>query len=206
MSVASEDELRYGLKPATDLHGDVGLRERVIDQLNSVYLASSAMAALASLRSRSASSASGWLAVSIGIAAVGLLRAGEAALWLDYHLRSEFHVTGWYENRRPLQLGFILAASLALFLAHRRLPTTGERPLSFALDAFYLLAVLAVVRSSSLHWSDAVLEHQLGTVTLSHASQVILLIVISAVAVLNLKRGTSDGALAREYSLEIDSD
>lgn len=158
----------------------------MIDHLNSAYLASSAIAGLASLRSRSVSSACWWLAVSIGIAAVGLLRAEEAALWLDYHLRNALHLKGWYEDRRPLQLIFIIAAPLALFLAHRRLPPSGERPLTFALGAFCLLAVLAAIRSSSFHWSDAVFEQQVGPLTLSHAGQLSLLIVISAVALLNL--------------------
>lgn len=177
----------------------------MIDHLNSAYLASSAIAASASLRSRSASSACWWLAVSMGIAAVGLLRAEEAALWLDYHLRSALHLNGWYEDRRPLQLLFIIAVPLALFVAQRRLPTSRERPLTLALCAFYLLAVLAAIRFSSFHWSDAVFEQQLGPVTLSHAGQLFLLVVISAGALLYLHH-TNGGALAQEHPSRKDAD
>ncbi|WP_341632050.1 hypothetical protein [Sphingomonas agri] len=165
----------------------------MIGIINSAYLGTGAIAALASLKSRSPASAAWWVALSVGLTALGILRVVEAGVWSDNLLRSGLHQIGWYDKRRPIQVICITAFALALLPAQRLLPS-GKAALTVAVFAFYGLAVLAALRSSSLHWSDALLGKQVASVTLGHATQIILLLVTLTAALFDFSATSKKSA------------
>jgi hypothetical protein len=161
-------------------------RERVIGIINIAYLATSAIAAFTSLNSKERSGALWWLVLSVGLLILGLFRIAEAGVWLDDYLREGLAVTGLYAHRRLLQITCILAFAVGLAVACRQLPALNTRSaLTVAICTVCALAVFAVIRSSSLHWSDEVLGQRLWTVTLSHATQIILLVATLVAAFLD---------------------
>jgi len=151
----------------------------VADILSIAYLTTAAASALASLRCPSLRTAGWWLVLAIGVELVGLLRAAEAALWIDGYVQHRMRAAGWYDYRRPLQLVCILLFAGCLLLLFRRLPFTGKnRPLAFGTGSFICLLMFAFIRFSSLHWADSLLGEHLGSTTFSHSAQFILLTVI----------------------------
>jgi hypothetical protein len=154
--------------------------------IDDAYLASSAIAAFASLSAKSRRNAGWWLVVSIGIVVIGMLRIVEAALWMDDHLRRGLLVLGWYHYRRVLQIGCIAAFGLAFLSILKRLPRPSGRLLTFAVAIFYVLALTMAIRSSSLHWADAAFRQRISSVNLSEATQVLLLLAISLAALFEL--------------------
>ena len=155
--------------------------------INAAYIVTGAIAAFASLSSRTQRDACWWLILSIGLLALALFRIAEAGVWVDDYLRHGLHVIGWYDHRRPLQVICIGAFALGLILARSRLSVIDRSSLVFATGTFCVLVVFAAIRSSSLHWTDAVLGESVGSVTLSHAIQVLLLLAISAAAFVDLR-------------------
>jgi hypothetical protein len=124
--------------------------------------------------------------LSGGVLIAGVLRIVQAGLWMDSYFQDVVRLMSWYNARRPLQLACIVAAALALLILLKRfLMPTRTLSLAFAIWAFYALAILAVIRISSLHWTDVALERQVGSSTLSHAAQTVLLFIISAGALLD---------------------
>lgn len=162
-------------------HRDAAGENSVTGIINGAYFVSCAIAAAASLNSRSRSGAGSWLTVSIGLAVLGLLRVAEAGVWTDDYLRNGLFELGWYGYRRVIQMVCIAAFALLLFAILARLPAR-RSTITLALLGFSGLSVFAAVRSSSLHWSDAVLSEQLGPIMVSHAIQFVLLLVTSAAA------------------------
>jgi hypothetical protein len=159
----------------------------MVDAINSIYLASSVLAACASLSSRLRVAACSWLVLSTGLLILGLLRMDQAGVWADDYLRRMLDMLGWYAYRRPLQVSCIAVVTLGLITGLKWLPAKGTRvPLTSAICAFCGLAVFAAVRSSSLHWSDEVLGELVGPLTLSHFVQIVLLIATSAAALFDL--------------------
>jgi hypothetical protein len=158
----------------------------VLDLVNTGYLMSSAVAASAGLSTASRTNRRFWLGLSVGLLVFGLLRIARAGLFLDYYLELELRVLGWYDHRRPLQIGCLFLFCAALFVTLARLRGALEkRSLTTAISAFYLLAVYTAIRASSLHWSDAMLQHQIGPVALGHGTQSVLLVTISIAALVN---------------------
>ena len=154
-----------------------------MDIIDFAYLATSAIAAAAGLSCRNRGDENWWLVLGIGVLGLGLLRSAQAGLWLDQHLEREVHAMGWYAYRRPLQVTCIVAFALGLLIILAQLAKGRTRAsVAFAICAFYALAVFAAIRLSSLHWTDALLSRQAGSVTLSHATQLVLLVTISAAA------------------------
>lgn len=151
------------------------------------YLICCPITALAGLRSRSSNNARSWFALSLGVLALGLLRVGQFGLWVDNCLEQGLYYLGWYSQRRPLQVTGIGLFALALIVALRRFRFGSRRSaIKSAIGGFCILATLAVIRLSSLHWSDAILQTQVGPLTLSHATQILSLLTISSAAVLEL--------------------
>ena len=151
----------------------------MIDLIDGAYLATSVIAAFASLSASSRGNAGWWLLLSLSIAAIGLLRIADAALWVDDHLRGSLMLVGWYKYRRILQIAAIAAFGLVLIAVLRRIPAPSGRTLTVAVAGFYLLALTMAIRSSSLHWADALFHHRVGPLNFSQASQALLLLVIS---------------------------
>jgi uncharacterized membrane protein YvlD (DUF360 family) len=159
----------------------------VVTVLSGAYLATSILAACASLNSGDRKTALLWLVVSLGVLSLGVLRIANAALWADDYLRNGLHVIGWYDERRPLQILFIAAFAIAILAILGRLRVTIRRgPLTVATCGFFALTIFAAIRSSSFHWSDAILARHVGLITLSHATQTALLAATSAAAVFDL--------------------
>lgn len=149
--------------------------------IDSAYLATSLIAALTSLTSKSGRDAGSWLALSIGLCVLGVLRIADAGVWTDDYLRSGLIDLGWYDHRRPIQIACIASFAVAL-VPVLRLLSRGRPPLIVGTSAFYGLALLAAAKFSSLHWTDAVLGEEIGSVTLSHATQIVLLLVTAVAA------------------------
>lgn len=151
------------------------------------YLLSCPIAALAGLKTNSRHSRPWWFAISLGVLSLELLRLAEASLWLDSYLQKSLHILAWYDQRRSLQVLAIVAFALALLIGLRSLRVgPDEFPLRGAIGAYYVLVVVVAIRLSSLHWTDAVLQRPVGTLSLSHAVQLMLLMLISGAALMDL--------------------
>jgi hypothetical protein len=156
--------------------------------LGAAYFATGVLVALVAFKSISRRDALWWLGLGGGLAILGLLRSVEAGLWVDDYLQHSLHSTGLYEHRRLLQLSVILGFALVLFIALRSLPASARRwPSKVAIGSFYALAVFAAIRSSSWHWSDVALQRQIGSMTLSHGTQLVLLLIILAAGISELE-------------------
>lgn len=155
----------------------------MVDFIDAAYLVTGSVGACTSLKSTDRGTAAVWLLISVGVIGLGLLRISEAGVWTDDYLRSGLYAVGWYAERRAIQVACIVVFAFAMFFALRSLgPVAKRTSVIIAVFAFYTLAVLAAVRASSLHWSDAVLGEQVGSVMLSHAAQAILLLVTAIAA------------------------
>ena len=154
--------------------------------INAYYLFGSAILALAASRSRSRSHSRWWLFLSASILLIGLLRIQQAGLWLDY-LRTGFRMTGLYVHHRSIQIAGITAFIVTVFIACKCLRApTDRRSLTFAIGSFCGLVIFAVIRSSSLHWTDIALQQQFGPISVSDALQVFLLSAISGAALAHM--------------------
>lgn len=149
-----------------------------------LYLLGSVLSACCAWRG-SRTERSWWLAITIMLIAILTVRAAEPAQWLDGALQQWLHALGWYDHRRPIQMMAIALAVLFLIAiaALMRARTRGiRRPAKCAAAAMFLLLVLAAIRGSSLHWTDAILEQRIATAMFSHLLQAALLVVITASA------------------------
>lgn len=156
-----------------------------MDSINAAYLVTAAISSLASIKYSSRT----WLLISLGIVILEISRITHAAMSVDDYLEHVLRSAGLYDQRRPIQLACIAAFASSFVIFVRPLRHTRIRPqLIFVTGAFYILAVLMVVRASSLHWSDAFLERQLGSMTLSQAAQLLLLAMIAGGALYDLRQ------------------
>jgi len=159
----------------------------VADILNIAYLATAAVSAVAGLGRHTFRTAGWWLSLGGGVAFVGLLRAAEAGLWIDGFVQHRIRAIGWYDYRRPLQVGCILLFATCLLVLFKRLPfIRRNRPLALGTCAFVCLMILAFIRFSSLHWTDSLLDQHLGSITISHSGQFSLLALLAIAACLQL--------------------
>jgi hypothetical protein len=169
-------------------------RPRVSGAVDIAYVVCCLITAFAALTSGSRRRAFWWLVISLGVLSLVLLRLADASVWLDSYFQKALYIFAWYAERRLLQVLAIVIVAVTLFILLRHLSVgSDDVTLRTAIGAFYLLAVLAAVRVSSLHWTDAVLQEQLGTLTLSHVAQLVFLIFISGAALFELARGRRFG-------------
>ena len=120
------------------------------------------IAAFADLKGTAENRTGCWLALSLGVLALGLLRIDHVGLRVDYYLEQSLHGLGWYEQRRLLQIIGIAVFAVLSFVALRRRRLVFKNAASnTALGAFYVLAMLGAIRLSSLHWTDEILARQL---------------------------------------------
>lgn len=132
-----------------------------------------------------------WAAIATGLLVLIALRSGHVAVWIDTLLRGQLTAHGWYSHRRPVQVAAIVVAITIGGLALRWIVSrsgTLNIQAGWAFAAFAALLGFAVIRSSSLHWTDAVIERQLGPADLGEIVQGICLGMIACSALSLLVR------------------
>lgn len=166
---------------------------RVIGLVNTAYLVCGLTTTVAALTNTSAKRRHWWYALSAATCVLELLRLGDASLWAGRYLEEALQVLGWYERRRILQVAAISIFAIVCLAILRRM-RVGSRPwaLRTAISGFYALALLAAIRFSSLHWTDLILQRPVGMLSVSYAAQIILLMVISGAALLDVALGTHE--------------
>ena len=55
-----------------------------------------------------------WLGIALTLFAIAALRSTRPELWLDASLSHSFRALGWYDYRRPLQMGVLIVVGGAL--------------------------------------------------------------------------------------------
>ena len=123
-----------------------------------------------------------WVAIAAGLLILILLRTGHFALWLDNLLRGELTTNSWYPHRRPVQIAAIVTVFVVTaFTLCRFFPRESKlnRQVYWAATAFAALVAFAVIRSSSLHWTDAVIDRPFGSTSFGQIFQAVCLAVIS---------------------------
>ncbi len=129
---------------------------------------------------------SAWLVIAIMLVVIAGVRMAQTGEWLDEALQQWVRAIGWYDYRRPVQVAGIAIAILLLLAGAASVRATTRMiawPGRCAAVALFLLLVLAAVRGSSLHWTDAALELDFAGVIVSHMLQAILLAAVGVSAV-----------------------
>lgn len=158
-----------------------------VREMNSAYFLTCALAGFCALVTLRNASGAGWfwLAIAIGLLIILGLRERQIAILVDIDLRHAITRLGWYPRRRPIQIAAIGAIAIAvaailrlIVLRHKKL----DHQTVWALSAFAALVLFAATRSSSLHWTDAVLEFRLGAITVGQLVQGICVAIIAICA------------------------
>jgi len=137
-----------------------------------------------------------WLAVGLVLLGLGLARAFGAGEWAHSQVDGALKSAGWYADRRIIQLAIIAALLAAVVggMLVARARVDGRNPRTWAAAGLLALLCFAVVRASSLHWTDLYLERRIGGFELSHLIQLLCLAIVIAAALIEieLKRGGRD--------------
>jgi len=137
---------------------------------------------------------SAWLVIAIMLVVIAGVRMAQTGEWLDEALQQWVRATGWYDDRRPLQVAGI-AIAILLLLAGAASMRARTRMIAWpgkcAAAALFFLLVLAAVRGSSLHWTDAALELDFAGVIVSHMLQALLLAAVAASAIWQIRRNSA---------------
>jgi hypothetical protein len=158
----------------------------MIDIIDATYLGACGVTAIASLSSRVRAECIGWVALSVALLCLGILRIEKAGLLIDPYLQQGLHHLGWYGHRRTLQVLCVAGFAMAVWALFRKLPPSKVPSFSCALFSFYELLLFVAIRLSSLHWTDILLSEPLSSTTVGRSIQVALLAAISVGACIHL--------------------
>lgn len=126
-----------------------------------------------------------WLGLAVVLLGVGVAARLELHTWATEFGRSLAHEQGWYERRRTIQLVLIglaalggLAAVSALWWLSRK----EVRSCRVAMGALLLLLTFALLRMTSFHHLDGILERELAGASVHSILELLVLFVIAGSA------------------------
>lgn len=126
-----------------------------------------------------------WRRIAALVALLALWRLLGARGWLIEWLRGWSHAAALYDQRRLMQVPVLYLALGGLYLAWRRWGGSLRRGrATTAWVAAMAMAGLAIIRTISLHGTDAILYYPIGPLHLHHIVDIALTITVGACSLL----------------------
>lgn len=143
-----------------------------------------------------------WLSMACALLFLGINKQFDLQSLFTEVARVSAHAGGWYEQRRALQLAFVLAiagCAVAAMAALWRITRGPLRDLRLPIFGFFFILAFVVVRASSFHKMDAVIGISWAGVRMNWLLELggILLIIWGAARRLRSARGGAASARAR---------
>lgn len=106
-----------------------------------------------------------WAAIFLAMSALGINKQLDLQTWVTLTARGLARSEGWYEFRRPLQVGFICmvaVAGVATVVAFWKLAGRYWRKHSLTLSGLIFLSGFVIIRAASFHHVDLFLKYDIG--------------------------------------------
>lgn len=106
-----------------------------------------------------------WKLLALGLVLLGINKQLDLQTWLTLTGKKIAQSQGWYENRRPVQVIFILVVAMvtaAVFFGMLRLVRHQSGWVRLALAGMAFLGGFIVIRAASFHHVDQMLRHDIG--------------------------------------------
>lgn len=105
-----------------------------------------------------------WLYLAVFLFFLGVNKQLDLQSWFTEALRDSAHEHGWYEHRRPLQVGFIIALGFAMLFAlitFRIFLANIWRSYKITMAGIMLLCIFILIRAASFHHIDILINHEI---------------------------------------------
>ena len=139
-----------------------------------------------------------WFLLMILLIFLGVNRQFDLQSYVTAAARCSAHLGGWYEDRRPWQVLFILLLGVLLICAARSLPRYLRGAMSHnrwaIIGALFLLAFI-LLRASSFHYFDSLINYQVLGVRMNWIleNSGLLMISIQSIVIMSKQRRVPSG-------------